>query len=198
MNATVLVTPVDCVEAQCAAIALQGVGVEATASSETEVAAVVEFVLPGNRPQPSEELCPDRVHRPLLLVTPELDEAALQQAVGVGAEGLLRWDCSTASLADAVRRLLRGESELPAPERRTGPRAGLTAREQEIVELLERGASNESIAASLGISYHTARTHVAHVLAKLGVSHRYAAAVRAGDEPRDEEQPGARRGRAAP
>jgi DNA-binding CsgD family transcriptional regulator len=45
------------------------------------------------------------------------------------------------------------------------------------VVLLREGASNEDIAGTLGISYHTVRTHVANVLAKLGVSHRYAVAT---------------------
>jgi two-component system, NarL family, nitrate/nitrite response regulator NarL len=48
----------------------------------------------------------------------------------------------------------------------------LTAREREIVELLADGASNRSIAARLAISRHTAKFHVASILAKLGARSR--------------------------
>jgi DNA-binding NarL/FixJ family response regulator len=48
----------------------------------------------------------------------------------------------------------------------------LTAREYEVLELLAHGASNKSIARELGISVHTAKFHVASVLAKLGAHNR--------------------------
>src|SRR5206468_3450271 len=48
----------------------------------------------------------------------------------------------------------------------------LTARESEVLSLLAHGASNKSIALSLDISVHTAKFHVASVLAKLGARNR--------------------------
>lgn len=53
--------------------------------------------------------------------------------------------------------------------------APLTRREQEVLRLLATGASNPTIAETLYISVRTAENHVAHVLAKLGVSTRAAA-----------------------
>jgi DNA-binding NarL/FixJ family response regulator len=52
------------------------------------------------------------------------------------------------------------------------PGAALTAREREILELMADGASNGMIATRLGISRHTAKFHVAAVLAKLGARTR--------------------------
>jgi DNA-binding CsgD family transcriptional regulator len=61
----------------------------------------------------------------------------------------------------------------------SGPAEALTPREREVLELLAGGLSNKEIAARLGISEHTAKFHVASVLAKLGAANR-ADAVRRG------------------
>jgi DNA-binding CsgD family transcriptional regulator len=57
--------------------------------------------------------------------------------------------------------------------------AGLTRRELEVLQLLVAGKSNRQIAEQLFISGNTASVHVTHVLAKLGVHSRLAAAARA-------------------
>ena len=59
------------------------------------------------------------------------------------------------------------------------PEEALTAREREVLGLLGLGLSNKDIGARLGISEHTAKFHVASVLAKLG-AHNRAEAVRRG------------------
>jgi DNA-binding NarL/FixJ family response regulator len=59
------------------------------------------------------------------------------------------------------------------------PGGPLTAREREILELMVDGASNRAIAARLAISRHTAKFHVASILAKLGARSRTEAVARA-------------------
>jgi len=58
----------------------------------------------------------------------------------------------------------------------------LTRRERDLLELIARGRSNKRIALELGISEKTVKTHVGHLLAKLGVSDRTQAALMAVDE----------------
>ncbi|MEO7059260.1 MAG: AAA family ATPase [Lapillicoccus sp.] len=58
-----------------------------------------------------------------------------------------------------------------------GPRARLTAREAEVLDLIESGATNREIAGRLFISEKTVSIHVSHVLAKLGVKNRGEAAA---------------------
>jgi DNA-binding NarL/FixJ family response regulator len=85
--------------------------------------------------------------------------------------------------ADRARRRLReaGVRALPHGVRastRAHP-AGLTSREQEVLDLLCTGATNEEIATTLVISVRTAAPHVSAVLGKLGVAGRREAAAEA-------------------
>ena len=55
----------------------------------------------------------------------------------------------------------------------------LSPREVEVLRLIAVGANNAAIAQQLVISLHTVKTHVAHILAKLNVTSRTEAALRA-------------------
>jgi DNA-binding NarL/FixJ family response regulator len=55
----------------------------------------------------------------------------------------------------------------------------LTPREREVLGLIGRGMPNKRIARELGVSEKTVKTHVGHVLAKLGVTDRTQAALHA-------------------
>ena len=74
-----------------------------------------------------------------------------------------------------------GIRSIPAgarPATKAHPR-GLTVREQEILDLLSQGQSNEEISASLFISVRTVEHHVSAVLGKLGATTRKGAAEEA-------------------
>ena len=67
-------------------------------------------------------------------------------------------------------------SPTPSPESLSEP---LTERETEILRLLAQGQTNPQIARELVVSPGTVKNHVRHIIAKLGVSDRTQAAVRA-------------------
>jgi DNA-binding NarL/FixJ family response regulator len=139
-----------------------------------------------------------RAHRVLILTTFDLD-AYVIEALRAGASGFLLKDAPPQQLVDAVRVIARGEAMLsPAITRRlldhVAPRldpaqpqppharlARLTAREVEVLRCLGRGLSNAEIAASLIVSETTVKSHVSHVLGKLGLRNRAQAMVLAYD-----------------
>jgi len=109
---------------------------------------------------------------------------AFSAAVDDRVESLRRLEAlGAAAVAGVVRRRLRedGVRSLPGavrPATREHP-AGLTIREQEVLEQLSLGLTNEEIAQRLVISTKTAGHHVSAVLAKLGVPGRREAATEA-------------------
>ncbi len=108
-----------------------------------------------------------------------------------GASGFLLKDAPSEQLVNGVRAVTRGEELLaPAITRRLieeftrvgrqGPPPGyelLTEREAEVLDLVARGRSNAEIASELFVSIQTVKTHVARVLAKLGLRDRVQAVV---------------------
>lgn len=116
-----------------------------------------------------------RPHRPAC--SPEEAAAYVRSEARAG-----RLDAAAAEavLRSAGHRVRRG-SDRPA---------GLTLREVEVLTLLARGLSNRQIAARLVIAPKTARNHVEHIYAKVGVSSRAAAglfAMQNGLLPEDEQ-----------
>lgn len=77
-------------------------------------------------------------------------------------------------LADAldVARGPRARREAPPAPGVADPAQPLTAREVEVLGMLAEGLGNKTIASRLGISTHTAKFHVASILAKLGAGSR--------------------------
>lgn len=59
----------------------------------------------------------------------------------------------------------------------SSPEVALTQREREVLEWLGQGKANSEIGVILGISTHTVKRHVEHILSKLGAENRYAAAL---------------------
>jgi RNA polymerase sigma factor (sigma-70 family) len=121
-----------------------------------------------------------------IVLTSFLDEDKLLPALRAGAAGYLLKNSAPAEVARAVRAACAGEAVLdPTAAARLidtlarveEPLERLTPREREVLVLLGRGFPNKQIARELGLAEKTVKTHVGHVLAKLGVADRTQAAI---------------------
>ncbi len=143
----------------------------------------------------------------VLVVTTYDNPDYLLEAIKAGAAGYVLKDAPNRQLTNAIRRALDGESplnqelasqlirrlagEAPQPAQEPPSTAegrgagaaslpnGLTLRELEVLGLVALGKTNQEIAEGLFISKATAKVHVRRVIAKLGVSDRTQAVVRA-------------------
>jgi DNA-binding NarL/FixJ family response regulator len=132
--------------------------------------------------------------RVLVLTTFDLDEY-VYDALQAGASGFLLKDSPPETLFEAVRvvaggdallapvvtrRLIAEFARLRPPQRiRPEDLDALTRRETEILSLVAAGLSNHEIADRLVLSNETVKTHVSHVLRKLGLRDRAQAVVAA-------------------
>jgi len=148
----------------------------------------------------------EQPHVSVLVISLYRNPDYLLEAIVAGAAGYVLKDAPNRQLTNAIHRALDGESPLnqelalqliqhlasktsqpveppPAPERgdaaSTPPPNKLTSRELEVLRLLAQGKTNQDIAEELLISRATAKVHVQHIIAKLGVSDRTQAIVRA-------------------
>ena len=135
----------------------------------------------------------------VIIVTVHENPDYLLRALKAGASGYILKDAARSEVLAAVRQALDGgtplDSELAArllrqvasedvqglPERRRDEPLNepLTGRELEVLRLLAQGHTNQQIAQALLFSVHTVKAHVRRIIAKLGVSDRTQAAVRA-------------------
>ncbi|AKU17970.1 response regulator [Luteipulveratus mongoliensis] len=122
----------------------------------------------------------------VVVVTTYETDADILRAVEAGAAGYLLKDASRTELAEAVRGAARGETVL-APsvagrlvhQVRRPTRAGLSAREIEVLERVARGRTNAEIGRDLHVSEATVKTHLLRAFAKLEVSDRTSAVTTA-------------------
>lgn len=123
----------------------------------------------------------------VVMLTTFGDDANVYEALRAGASGFLLKDSRPEDVIRAIRAVAAGEALLsPAVTKRLVDQfvtthhpsitdkdyERLTDREREIVVLVAEGLSNQEIADRLFISFSTAKTHVSHVLTKLGLRDR--------------------------
>lgn len=174
----------DCTEAEDADSAVE------TAIRDHPDVCVVDLMSSSLRLRATTEIMAKVPSAAVIVLTESPDETEFLEIVRAGAAGYLPETVDPARLPYVVRDVMRGETAVPRryvsrliaelrgrdrrrnvilPEAR---RVVLTAREWEVVELLQRGLATRDIAAQLGISQVTVRRHVSAVEQKVGVSTR--------------------------
>lgn len=117
----------------------------------------------------------------IIVLTSFGDENLVQKALRAGANGFLYKDVSVHELADAIRTTYKGNAVL-APkaakhliegmEAPVIPIEPLTPREYQVLSLMAEGMTNPEIANQLVVGQSTIKTHVSHILSKLGAANR--------------------------
>lgn len=121
----------------------------------------------------------------VLMLTVAEEEENLFAAIQAGARGYILKNADAGELLEAIQRVHAGEAQLsPSMTLRLFqalqggglptllPELPLTSREQDVFQLLAKGASNRQIAETLMITENTVKTHVRKILKKLGLHSR--------------------------
>jgi DNA-binding NarL/FixJ family response regulator len=125
----------------------------------------------------------------VIALTTYADDRSVVEALRAGARGYLTKDAGAEEIRRALEAVVGGEVALDPPVQRhlvdalaggaggPGPAApalpdGLTPREAEVLALIAEGLTNAEIAARLVVSEATVKSHVNHLLAKIGARDR--------------------------
>jgi two-component system, NarL family, response regulator LiaR len=123
----------------------------------------------------------------VLALTSVLESASVVEAIRAGAIGYLLKDTQAAELRKAIKAAAAGQVQL-SPQasayllgavRMPEMPEPLTPREMDVLRLLAQGQSNKEIARTLHLVEETVKSHVRHILAKLGVQSRTQAVLAA-------------------
>ena len=112
-----------------------------------------------------------------------MTEAEALRFLQAGASGIVRKGADLRTIMNCISTVASGRSwmedtvfrDAVRPERY--PRSELTAREQQVLELVEQGFKNKEIARELGIRPGTVKIHLKHIFEKTGVRGRYGLAL---------------------
>lgn len=129
----------------------------------------------------------------VIVLTSFSDQAHVLPALRAGASGYILKDVEPDQLVEAIRSAYKGNIQLhqdianallsqtlPVEEKEEEPSIQvdvLTARENEVLQLLAKGMSNKEVASVLVITEKTVKAHVSSILSKLNLSDRTQAAL---------------------
>jgi two-component system NarL family response regulator len=145
---------------------------------------VVDLLMPElNGVEITEAVRRDFPRARLVLLTGSDTNEDIYRGLKAGAQAYLWKSIRPKELVEALRDVAAGRRVVPpAVAQRLAerlPQSDLTARELDVLRLIVRGLANKQIAADLKLSEATVKTHVANLLAKLGVDDRTQAATQA-------------------
>jgi DNA-binding NarL/FixJ family response regulator len=113
-----------------------------------------------------------------------ISESEALRFIQAGANGVIRKTAAVADLVGCVRTVTAGgtwmENKLLVNDAENlvrGGRSALTAREIQVMDLVERGMKNKEIGEALGIQTGTVKIHLKHIFEKTGIRGRYGLAL---------------------
>ena len=152
--------------------------------------AILEWLGARDRRQPAPDMAPfsgqdgARENRPGIVIWGvSVTEAEALRFLQAGARGILRKAAGLAAVLACLRTVATGRSWMEdcvfrdQSRSERYPRSELTAREQQVLELVEQGSKNKEIAQELGIRPGTVKIHLKHIFEKTGVRGRYGLAL---------------------
>jgi DNA-binding NarL/FixJ family response regulator len=161
----------------------------ATAADLGPDVVLLDFRLPdGTGSEAAAAIRQVRPEAKVIFLTREDSDVARFAAVQSGASAFIHKSKAAAEVVAAIRDVARGRmlitprtiATLLAKRRSIDAQLdSLTTREKEVLRLMAEGLSSRSVAAKLGISYTTVRTHIRSLGSKLGVHSKLEAIVKA-------------------
>ena len=112
-----------------------------------------------------------------------MTEAEALRLLQAGARGIVRKTANLADISTCLETVASGRSWMEDSVFRDSiqtnhhPHSDLTARERQVLELVEQGFKNKEIAVELGIRPGTVKIHLKHIFEKTGVRGRYGLAI---------------------
>ena len=126
------------------------------------------------------EILAARPDAKIMLLTSFATAAEVKAAIDAGVMGAVVKDCTSETLIDAIRRIVRGEKfisqEIADTLAKQNIAPAISERQREILRLVAKGFNNDEIAERIGISRHGVKAHLAIAFERLGVSSRTEAA----------------------
>ncbi len=130
-------------------------------------------------------ICAAGTESAVVVLTASTDPACVREAIDAGAVGYLVKDTDPAEVVSGVRAAANGDApfdpraarELLSRSASDRPKAELTNRERQVLDLVAEGLANKLIARRLGISEKTVKAHLTSIFAALGVTDRTQAAL---------------------
>lgn len=145
------------------------------AAKERPEVIVMDCAMPGmNGLEATRRILEARPDAAILMLSMHSEDTLVRQALDAGARGYILKNAMDLDLANAVKRVARGEKVLDPqvahPTALKGEReGGLTPRELEVLQRIVAGKSNKEIAAELNLSANTVSVHRANIMDALGI-----------------------------
>ncbi len=145
------------------------------AAEEKPAVIVMDCAMPGmNGLEATRKILEARPESAILMLSMHSEDTLVRQALDAGALGYILKNAMDLDLANAVKRVAKGEKvhdpQVARPEALKGEReGGLTPRELEVLQRIVAGKSNKEIAAELNLSANTVSVHRANIMDALGI-----------------------------